>query len=103
LELEGVKPSPMDIKLNVVLHNDQKIALAVPSPATAVINMTGQPQRVVKINFASKNVPPNGELHGVIKVPGHNLSPSADLYIPNMLPGQGSERDLHLTVPISLK
>jgi tetratricopeptide (TPR) repeat protein len=103
LELEGVKPSPLDIKLNVVLHNDQKIALAVPSPTTAVINMTGQPQRVVKINFPSKNVPPNGELRGVIKVPGHNLSPSADLYIPNMLPGQGSERDLHLTVPISLK
>ncbi|RTL39861.1 MAG: tetratricopeptide repeat protein [Candidatus Melainabacteria bacterium] len=103
LELEGVKPSPLDIKLNVVLHNDQKIALAVPSPANAVINMTGQPQRIVKINFPSKNVPPNGEIHGVIKVPGHNLSPSADLYIPNMLPGQGSERDLHLTVPISLK
>lgn len=103
LELEGVKPSPLDIKLNVVLHNDQKIALSVPSPTTAVINMTGQPQRVVKINFPSKNVPPNGELRGVIKVPGHNLSPSADLYIPNMLPGQGSERDLHLTVPISLK
>lgn len=103
LELEGVKPSPLDIKLNVVLHNDQKIALAVPSPTTAVINMTGQPQRVVKINFPSKNVPPNGELRGVIKVPGHNLSPSADLYIPDMLPGQGSERDLHLTVPISLK
>jgi tetratricopeptide (TPR) repeat protein len=103
LELEGVKPSPLDIKLNVVLHNDQKIALAVPSPTTAVINMTGQPQRVVKINFPSKNVPPNGEIRGVIKVPGHNLSPSADLYIPNMLPGQGGERDLHLTVPISLK
>ncbi|MBS1954596.1 MAG: hypothetical protein JST89_10430 [Cyanobacteria bacterium SZAS-4] len=103
LELEGVKPSPLDIKLNVVLHNDQKIALSVPSPTTAIINMTGQPQRVVKINFPSKNVPPNGELHGVIKVPGHNLSPSADLYIPDMLPGQGTERDLHLTVPISLK
>lgn len=103
LELEGVKPSPLDIKLNVVLHNDQKIALSIPSPTTAIINMSGQPQRVVKINFPSKNVPPNGELHGVIKVPGHNLSPSADLYIPDMLPGQGTERDLHLTVPISLK
>lgn len=103
LELEGVKPSPLDIKLNVVLHNDQQIALSVPSPTTAIINMAGQQQRVVKITFPSKNVPPNGELHGVIKVPGHNLSPSADLYIPDMLPGQGSERDLHLTVPISLK
>ncbi len=103
LELEGVKPSPLDIKLNVVLHNDQKIALSVPSPTTAIINMSGQPQRVVKITFPSKNVPPNGELHGVIKVPGHNLSPSADLYIPDMLPGKGTERELHLTVPISLK
>ncbi len=103
LELEGVKPSPLDIKLNVVLHNDQQIALSVPSPTTAIINMTGQPQRVVKITFPSKNVPPNGELHGVIKVPGHNLSPTADLYIPDMLPGQGTERELHLTVPISLK
>ncbi len=103
LELEGVKPSPLDIKLKVVLRNDQKIALNVPSSTRAIIRMRGEPQRVVKITFPAKNVPPNGEMHGVIKVPGHNLSPAADLFIPNMLPGQGIDRDLHLTVPISLK
>lgn len=103
LELEGVKPSPMDIKLNVVLHNDQRTALNIPASAKAIINMKGEPQRVVKVAFASKTVPPNGELHGVIKVPGHNLSPTADLYIPDLLPGQGMDRDVHLTVPISFK
>ncbi len=103
LELEGVKPSPLDIKLKVVLRNDQKIALNVPASTRAIIRMRGEPQRVVKITFPAKNVPPNGEMHGVIKVPGHNLSPAADLFIPNMLPGQGIDRDLHLTVPISLK
>jgi tetratricopeptide (TPR) repeat protein len=103
LELEGVKPSPLDIKLNVVLRNDQKIALNVSTSTKAIIRMTGEPQRVVKISFPSNNVPPNGVLHGVVRVPGHNLSPSADLFIPDMLPGAGADRDLHLTVPISLK
>jgi hypothetical protein len=100
-ELEGVKPSPMDIKLKVVLHNDQPVPLEIPETVKAVIRMTGQPQRSVKIMFPAQTVAANGELQGFIKVPGHNLSPSADVFIPNLLPPTMADRDVHLTVPIS--
>jgi len=100
-ELEGVKPSAMDIKLNVVLHNDQGVPLYIPPTVKAIIRMNGQPQRTVKLTFPTNAVAANGEVHGSIKVPGHNLSPAADVFIPNLLPATVADRDVHLTVPIS--
>jgi hypothetical protein len=100
LELIGVQPTPLDIRLKVLLKNAQTVPLKVPSGTKAVVQMNGK-QRLAKVSFPSGSVPAGGQLQGTIKVSGHDLNPSADLWLPNMLPGTGTERDLHLTVPIS--
>lgn len=100
LELIGVQPTPLDIRLKVMLRNTQNSAITVPQGTHAVILMNGK-TRVAKVSFSSSTVPANGHLQGIIKVAGHDLNPSADLWLPNFLPGTGGDRDLHLTVPIS--
>jgi len=100
LELIGVQPTPLDIRLKVVLRNAQNVPINVPSGTKAIVLMNGK-QRIAKVSFPSSSVPANGHLQGVIKVAGHDLNPSADLWLPEFLPGTGTERDLHLTVPIS--
>ncbi len=100
LELVGVQPTPLDIRLKVMLRNAQNSPINVPTGTHAVILMNGK-TRVAKVSFPSSSVPANGHLQGIIKVAGHDLNPSADLWLPNFLPGTGGDRDLHLTVPIS--
>lgn len=101
LELEGVSPTASDIKLKVILKNDQNVPFDVPNGTKAIVRMNGKPQRNAKVSFASKQVPAGGEVHGTIKVPGHDLTPAADVFIPDFLPGAAADRDVHLTVPIS--
>jgi len=100
LELVGVQPTPLDIRLKVMLRNSQSTAINVPPGTHAVILMNGK-TRIAKVSFPSSSVPANGHMQGMIKVAGHDLNPSADLWLPNFLPGTGTDRDLHLTVPIS--
>jgi hypothetical protein len=100
LELVGVQPTPLDIHLKVVLRNQQTVPLKVPTGVKAVVKMNGK-ERLAKVTFPADTVPPGGQLSGLIKVSGHDLNPSADVWLPNMLPGSGVDRDLHLTVPIS--
>lgn len=100
LELEGVVPTPMDVHLKVVLKNDQSVPLSVPNGIKAIVRMNGK-DRLAKVTFPGKSVPAGGEMHGLIKVSGHNLNPAADLWLPDMLPAQTGSKDLHLTVPIS--
>ncbi len=96
----GVQPTPLEIKLKVMLRNSQRTAISVPAGTHAVILMNGK-TRVAKVSFPSSTVPANGHLQGIIKVAGHDLNPSADVWLPNFLPGTSGDRDLHLTVPIS--
>jgi hypothetical protein len=100
LELISVQPTPLEIRLKVMLRNTQNAAITVPQSTHAVILLNGK-TRVAKVSFSSSTVPANGHLQGIIKVAGHDLNPSADLWLPNFLPGTGGDRDLHLTVPIS--
>jgi hypothetical protein len=98
LELVGVQPTPLDIRLKVVIKNAQTTPLKLPSSTKAIVLMNGK-QRMAKVSFPSNVVMPGGQLEGSIRVPGHDLNPSADLWLPELLPGKGAERDLHLTVP----
>ena len=101
LELQGYNPTATGIKLKVVLKNSRTKALPLPDSARAVIHMPGQPDKEARITFAAKEVIAGGIVQGTIKVPGHDLNPSADLVLPNFLPTAFSDRDVHLTVPIS--
>lgn len=100
-ELEGVVPSWSDIRLKVVLKNDRDTALELPQNVKAVIKMSGQEDRIVNVSFPSRQIPAHGESHGIIRVPGHNLNASADLYLPDFLPPDEPYRHVHLSVPIS--
>lgn len=97
LQLLGVSHTGADLQIEVSLKNGQDVPFKVPSSTKAVIEVNGKQQNA-KVQFADRVVPPHGELRGTIKVTGHDLSPSADLWIPNVLPGTGSERNLHLSV-----
>lgn len=99
LELEGVNASMTDIKLKVVLRNEQNQVLTIPSSAQAVVRMSGRPDRKAKVTFPSDSIPAHGEVRGVIKVSGHDLNPSADVFIP--LTTASGSNEIHLTVPIS--
>jgi hypothetical protein len=63
--------------------------------------MPGQADKEARVTFSAKEVFAGGVVQGVIKVPGHDLNPSADLVLPNFLPTAFADRDVHLTVPIS--
>lgn len=99
LELEGVNASMTDIKLKVILRNEQNEILTIPSSAQAIVRMTGRPDRKAKVTFPSASIPAHGEVRGIIKVSGHDLNPSADVFIP-ITTASGSN-EIHLTVPIS--
>lgn len=101
LELEGFNPTPTAIKLRVVLRNQRSKTLTIPDKTEAIIRMAGQPDKEGHVSFPAREVGAGGEVHGIIKVAGHDLNPAADLFLPNFLPPAFSDRDLHLTVPIS--
>lgn len=101
LELQGYSPTPTGIKLKVVIKNSRTQSLSLPDSARAVIHMPGQADKEARITFSAKEVSAGGIVQGVIKVPGHDLNPSADLVLPNFLPTAFADRDVHLTVPIS--
>lgn len=100
-ELEGVVPSRSDIKLKVVLRNDRDLPLELPQHIKAVIKMNGRPDRLVTVSFPAKQIAPHSESHGFIRVPGHDLNASADVYLSDFLPPTEHYRNLHLSVPIS--
>jgi hypothetical protein len=100
-EVEGIKPSLNTVQLRVVLRNNQDTPLQIPSGLKAVVSDTGKPDFSVKPDFSGSVVPAHGELHGTVKIPSKQLSPSADLVLPDILPGQGGDRSLHLITPIS--
>lgn len=99
LELEGVNASMTDIKLKVILRNQQNESLSIPSSAQAIVRMSGRPDRKAKVSFPSASIPAHGEVRGIIKVSGHDLNPSADVFIP--LTTASGSNEIHLTVPIS--
>ncbi|HEY9784897.1 MAG TPA: hypothetical protein V6D17_05800, partial [Candidatus Obscuribacterales bacterium] len=100
-ELEGVTPSWSDIKLKVVLHNNKSMPLALPPNLKAVVHMDGKPDRTVSVSFPSRQIAANSAAHGTIRIPGHDINASADVYLPNFLPPSEAYRDVHLSVPIS--
>ncbi|HEY9871047.1 MAG TPA: tetratricopeptide repeat protein [Candidatus Obscuribacterales bacterium] len=98
LELEGLKPSGNSVLLKVVLRNDRDTALDLP--ATAIFRSATAPDTPVKMSFPARAVPPHSQLHGTIKVPRQQLDPSADLFIPHLLPAASGMPDVRLTVPV---
>ena len=101
LELQGFNPTPAGIRLKVVIKNSRTTSLPLPDSARAIIHMPGQADKEAKVYFTAKEVAPGGLVQGIIKVPGHDLNPAADLVLPNFLPVTFADRDVHLTVPIS--
>lgn len=99
MELEGVNASMTDIKLKVILRNEQDQALAIPQSAQAVVRMSGRPDRKAKVTFPAASIPPHSMIRGIIKVSGHDLNPSADVFIP--FETASGNNEVHLTVPIS--
>ncbi len=99
LELISVQPGREEMRMTVRLRNSQNVALPVSSGTKAYIQMNGK-KHPAKVFFASDNVPANGELQGTIVVSGHDLNASGDLWVPNLLPGSGPERSLHLSVSV---
>jgi tetratricopeptide (TPR) repeat protein len=103
LELLGVQPNTAaaEVQLQVRLRNMQAQPFKIPEGMKAVVSMNGK-KRTGKVFFPNDVVPPNGELVGTIKVAGPNLNPSSELWIPNVLPGSGADRDLHLSVNVPM-
>lgn len=99
MELEGVNASMTDIKLKVILRNEQDQALSIPQSAQAVVRMSGRPDRKAKVTFPAASIPPHSMIRGIIKVSGHDLNPSADVFIP--FETASGNNEVHLTVPIS--
>lgn len=98
-ELEGVKPSARQMELKVVIRNDQNTALAIPRRPKVSIH-TGNTSTTARASFADASIPPHGEAHGIISVPNRQISPSSDIALVNLLPGNNSQ-PIHLTTPIS--
>lgn len=99
LELEGLKPSGNSVLLKVVLRNDRDTALNLPANRTAIFRSATAPDTPVKLSFPARAVAPHGQLHGTIKVPRKQLDPSADVFIPHLLPAGSGMPDVRLTVP----
>ncbi len=97
LELAGVKPSAKDIRLQVVLKNNTDSVLPLPSKPIAIFRCATAPDTPVKVSFPLKAVPAHSELHGTIKIPRQQLDPSADVFIPDLLPSGTAYRNVHLT------
>lgn len=97
LELEGISPTAKGVKLKVVLRNDQSIPLPLKSEMQAVIRSGNSPDTNAKAYFHDKQVSAHGSAHGTINVPTRNISPTADLFLPNLLPPTSAQRDVHLT------
>jgi len=102
LQLAGMKPSLKDIRLQVVLKNNTDAVLALPSKPTAIFRCATAPDTPVKVSFPLKAVPAHSELHGTIKIPRHQLDPSTDLFMPDLLPASAGDRNVHLTAPGSV-
>jgi hypothetical protein len=103
LYLTGVKASKSDVELQVSLRNDSPVPLKIPGGIKAVVRSGGQPDKQGKISFASHQVNSGATVAGTIKVPGKNLDPTADVFIPISDLTKGAIADIHLSVPISSK
>jgi tetratricopeptide (TPR) repeat protein len=99
LELLNVNPTANGTSLNVSLKNASNAPLTIPANTKAVVELNGKKHNA-KVLFASQTVPANGELRGTIELSGQGLPPSTDLWIPNILPGAGTDRNLHLSVTV---
>jgi len=97
LKLEGVTPAGHGLQLKVVLSNDQDVSLPVSREMDAVIRTGGQPDMRAKVSFQKKVVPPHRQIHGLIKLQTKHIAPTADLFVPNLLPSGFAQRDVHLT------
>lgn len=100
-ELQGVSGSLTETKLKVVLRNDSDVVLKLPGDARVLVRLPGQAEKQMKVLFDGKEIAPRSEIKGTIKVQRKDLNPSADVYLPNILPANSGERGVHLTVPIS--
>ncbi|MBU6450587.1 MAG: hypothetical protein KGS72_02330 [Cyanobacteria bacterium REEB67] len=103
LYLTGVKATKNEVHLEVSLRNDGAVPFKIPGGVKAIIRTTGQPDQQAKVAFDSKSVASGTTVTGVIRVPGKNLDPTADIIIPTGSLTNGTIADIHLSVPISAK
>lgn len=97
LELEKLTPTASGVALKVVLSNDGDAPLPLKKPLDAVVRNSGSADMTVKVSFPDKKVPAHGKVYGLIKIPTRQISPNADLFLPNLLPDTSPNRDVHLT------
>jgi len=97
LELIAVQPSKSSIDLKVILKNDQQAPLKLPASPRALLRNGSGPEARLKVSFPTKVVPAYGQIDGTISVPAGQLTPAADLVLPDLLPPGSSSRDIHLT------
>lgn len=100
-ELESVSHSDKGVQLKVVLKNDQNVPLPLTPAMTGIVRSLGSPDAFVKVNFKDKQVPAHGKVRGTVKIPTAQISPTADLFIPNLLPAPNMQHDVHLTAVMS--
>jgi tetratricopeptide (TPR) repeat protein len=100
-ELESVSHSNKGVQLKVVLKNDQNVPLPIAPSMTGIVRSLGAPDSMVKVSFHDKQVPAHGKIRGTVKIPTQQISPTADLFLPNLLPPASMQRDVHLTAVMS--
>ncbi|CAN5403523.1 hypothetical protein BH11CYA1_BH11CYA1_04690 [soil metagenome] len=101
LLLQGVKAAKDDVQLKVLLRNETSQEIKIPSNMKASVRSASQGERQGKASFSGKTVSPGASVAGIIKIPGNNLDPTADVVIPASSLAIIGLGDLHLTVPIS--
>jgi len=97
LELADVKPSSSGIKVKVLLRNQGRTDVKIPDNQKIAIRSAGHADQLLDVHFDSHSVTAGGSVTGTIKIPGHDIDPRADVFLPNFL-GDGTQlSDLHLT------
>jgi tetratricopeptide (TPR) repeat protein len=97
LELADVKPTSSGIKVKVLLRNQGRTEVKIPANQKIAVRSAGQSDQLLDVKFDSHAVPAGGTVAGNIKIPGHDIDPKADVFLPNFL-GDGTQlSDLHLT------
>lgn len=99
-ELENISPATGGVKLTVVLKNDQDVALPIEKEMTGVVRSSGHPDGTVTVSFQRNTVPAHGKTTGAIKIPTQLMVPNSDLFLPNFLPPDSPQRDIHLTASL---
>jgi hypothetical protein len=83
--------------MKVLLRNPQNVPLRVNENTEAILLSDGKRQ-TASASFPSGVIPPLGQLQGEIRISGHDLNPSGDVWLPTLVPGKGVNQNIHLSL-----